>query len=106
MADIKAKREAEQAEQEAKAEREAIQAEAQPEPEPPAQREPEPEPERPPTEAQKWTMKAKAARMEEAAQDLRAIRPYRSGKTRYREAEEAAILENEARHLRFKAETA
>lgn len=106
MADIKAKREAEQAEQEAKAEREAIQAEAQPEPEPPAQREPEPEPERPPTEAQKWTMKAKAARMEEAAQDLRAIRPYRSGKTRYREAEEAAILENEARHLRFEAETA
>ena len=106
MAEIKAKREAEQAEQEAKAEREAIQAEAQPEPEPPAQREPEPEPERPPTEAQKRTMKAKAARMEEAAQDLRAIRPYRSGKTRYREAEEAAILENEARHLRFEAETA
>ncbi|MER2623568.1 MAG: hypothetical protein ABTS22_06480 [Accumulibacter sp.] len=98
MAEIKAKREAEQAEQEVKAEREAIQAEAE------AQTEPEPE--QPPTEAQKWTMKAKAARMEEAAQDLRAIRPYRSGKTRYREAEEAAILENEARHLRFKAETA
>lgn len=104
MAEIKAKREAEQAEQEAKAEREAIQAEAQPEPT--AQREPEPEPEQPPTEAQKRTMKAKATRMEEAAQDLRAIRPYRSGKTRYREAEEAAILENEARHLRFEAETA
>ncbi|MEI2774329.1 MAG: hypothetical protein V9G98_27755 [Candidatus Competibacter sp.] len=93
MAEIKAKREAEQAEQEAKAEREAIQAEAQPES--------EPESERPPTEAQKRTMKAKAAWMEEAAQGLRAIRPYRSGKTRYREAEEAAILENEARHLRF-----
>ena len=106
MAEIKAKREAEQAEQEAKAEREAIQAEARPEPEPPAQREPEPEPERPLTEEQKRTMKAKAARMEEAAQDLRAIRPYRSGKTRYREAEEAAILENEARHLRNLAETA
>ena len=101
MAEIKAKREAEQ---EAKAEREAIQAEAQPEPEQPAQIEPEPE--QPPTEAQKRTMKAKAARMEEAAKDLRAIRPYRSGKTRHREAEEAAILENEARHLRFEAETA
>ena len=98
MAEIKAKREAEQAEQEAKAEREAIQAEAE------AQTEPEPE--QPPTEEQKRTMKAKAARMEEAAQDLRAIRPYRSGKTRYREAEEAAILENEARHLRNLAETA
>ena len=105
MAEIKAKREAEQAEQEAKVEREAIQAEAQPEPEPPARREPEPEPERPPTEEQKRTMKAKAVRMEEAAQGLRAIRPYRSGKTRYREAEEAAVLENEARHLRFEAET-
>lgn len=104
MAEIKAKREAEQAEQEAKAEREAIQAEAQPEPEQPAQIEPEPE--QPPTEAQKRAMKTKAARMEEAAKDLRAIRPYRSGKTRYREAEEAAILENEARHLRFEAETA
>ena len=104
MAEIKAKREAEQAEQEAKAEREAIQAEAQPELEQPAQIEPEPE--QPPTEEQKRTMKTKAARMEEAAKDLRAIRPYRSGKTRYREAEEAAILENEARHLRFEAETA
>ena len=101
MAEIKAKREAEQ---EAKAEREAIQAEAQPELEQPAQIEPEPE--QPPTEEQKRTMKTKAARMEEAAKDLRAIRPYRSGKTRYREAEEAAILENEARHLRHIAETA
>jgi hypothetical protein len=102
MAEIKAKREAEQAEQEARAEREAIQAEAQPEPL--AQREPEPE--QPPTEEQKRTMKTKAARMEETAKDLRAIRPYRSGKTRYREAEEAAILENEARHLRHLTETA
>lgn len=101
MAEIKAKREAEQ---EAKAEREAIQAEAQPVLEQPAQIEPEPE--QPPTEEQKRTMKTKAARMEEAAKDLRAIRPYRSGKTRYREAEEAAILENEARHLRHIAETA
>ena len=104
MAEIKAQREAEQAEQEAKAEREAIQAEAEAQPEPLAQRELEPE--QPPTEEQKRKIKAKAARMEEAAKDLRAIRPYRSGKTRYREAEEAAILENEARHLRFEAETA
>ena len=105
MAEIKAKREAEQAEQEAKAEREAIQAEAQPEPEQPAQIEPEPE--QPPTEAQKRNMKAKAARMEKKAAELRDCRYYGgSGKTRYREAEEAAILENEARHLRFEAETA
>ena len=104
MAEIKAKREAEQAEQEARAEREAIQAEAQPEPEQPAKIEPELE--QPPTEAQKRTIKAKATRMEEAARELRAIRPYRSGKTRYREAEEAAILENEARHLRYEAQTA
>lgn len=96
MAEHKAKREAEQ---EAKAEREAIQAEAQPEP--PAQQEPAP-----PTEEEREKMKTRAVRMEETAKDLRAIRPYRSGKTRYREAEEAAILENEARHLRFEAETA
>ena len=103
MAEIKAKREAEQAEQEAKAEREAIQAEAQPEPT--AQREPEPE--QPPTEAQKRAMKTKAARMEKKAAELRDCRYYGgSGKTRYREAEEAAILENEARHLRYEAETA
>ncbi|MCC9002529.1 MAG: hypothetical protein V9G98_11770 [Candidatus Competibacter sp.] len=105
MAEIKAKREAEQAEQEAKAEREAIQAEARPEPEPPAQREPEPE--RPPTEEQKRRMKARAAKMEGKATELRDCRYYGgSGKTRYREAEEAAILENEARHLRHIAETA
>ena len=99
MAEIKAKREAEQAEQEAKAEREAIQAEAQPEP--------EPEPEQSPTEEQKRRMKARAAKMEEKATELRDCRYYGgSGKTRYREAEEAAILENEARHLRNLAETA
>ena len=99
MAEIKAKREAEQAEQEAKAEREAIQAEAQPEP--------EPEPEQLPTEEQKRRMKARAAKMEEKATELRDCRYYGgSGKTRYREAEEAAILENEARHLRNLAETA
>lgn len=96
MAEHKAKREAEQA---AKAEREAIQAEAQPEP--PAQQEPAP-----PTAEEREKMKTRAVRMEETAKDLRAIRPYRSGKTRYREAEEAAILENEARHWRFEAETA
>ena len=96
MAEHKAKREAEQA---AKAEREAIRAEAQPEP--PAQQEPAP-----PTAEEREKMKTRAVRMEETAKDLRAIRPYRSGKTRYREAEEAAILENEARHLRFEAETA
>ena len=99
MAEIKAKREAEQAEQEAKAEREAIQVEAQPEP--------EPEPEQLPTEEQKRRMKARAAKMEEKATELRDCRYYGgSGKTRYREAEEAAILENEARHLRNLAETA
>jgi len=99
MAEIKAKREAEQAEQEAKVEREAIQAEAQPEP--------EPEPEQLPTDEQKRRMKARAAKMEEKATELRDCRYYGgSGKTRHREAEEAAILENEARHLRFKAETA
>jgi hypothetical protein len=102
MAEIKAQREAERAEREAKAEREAVRAEAQPEP----TAQTEPEPERPPTEEQKRTMRTKAARMEEAAKDLRAIRPYRSGKTRYREAEEAAILENEAQHLRHLTETA
>lgn len=101
MAEVKAKREAEQAEQEAKAEREAIQAEAQPEQ--PAQVETE----QPPTEEEKKRMKAQAARMEKKAAELRDCRYYGgSGKTRYREAEEAAILKNEARHLRQLVETA
>lgn len=101
MAEIKAKREAEQAEQEAKAEREAIQAEAQPEQ--PAQTEPEQE--QPPTEEQKRKMKVKAAWMEKKAAELRDCRYYGgSGKTRYREAEEAAILANEAKHVRHLAE--
>ncbi|MBK8185704.1 MAG: hypothetical protein IPK63_23540 [Candidatus Competibacteraceae bacterium] len=82
MAEIKAKREAEQ---EAQAEREAIQMESQPQP---------------------LNNEEKAKNMDVLSHEIREAGRYRSGKVRPREAVEAGILESEARHLRHIAETA
>lgn len=76
MAEHKAKREAEQEE---KAEREAIQAQ--------------------PAEDEKVNPKERARKMMERARDMKQSAQYANGQTHYREMEEAAILENEARHL-------
>lgn len=88
MAEIKAKREAEQ---EAKAEREAIQEEAQPSPL---------------SAEEKAKLKERGNIMMERARDMKQSAQYANGRTYYREMEEAAILENEARHTLEKAEAA
>jgi len=82
MAEIKAKREAEQ---EAQAEREAIQMESQPQP---------------------LNNEEIAKKMDVLSTGIREAGRYKSGKVRPREAVESAILESEARHLRNLAETA
>lgn len=79
MAELKAKREAEQ---EAKSEREAIQLES------------------------KISSEEREKNMEKIAYKIREAGRYKSGKVRPREAVEAGILESEARHLRHIAETA
>lgn len=83
MAACKAKREAE-AKSEAPAEREAIQAEAQP-----SQL----------SGAEKDALKDRGKKMMQQAQDMKRSAQYANGQTHYRETEEAAILENEARRL-------
>lgn len=86
MAELKAKREAEQ---EAKEEREAIQAESQPL-----------------SSEERDALKKRGNRMMERARDMRQNAKYANGQTHYREIEEAAIVESEARHALAQAEAA
>ena len=86
MYEVKAKREAEQ---EAQAEREAIKAESQPL-----------------SDEGKNALKERGNMMMERARNMKRSAQYANGSTHYREMEEAAILENEARHTLEKAEAA
>ena len=51
------------------------------------------------TETEKEKLKDRAQKMMEQARNMKEAARFANGQTHYREMEEAAILENEARHL-------